>query len=189
MQPNTYFIIFRKKTSKKFGPKPLFRAGPIPAWPICSNRLPAWAPDPKSWAGEEALTRRPARSVRPGFWSDSVGRAHQGSKLPVGRPPRNPSFISFPSPSLLFPNGSGRRRDGDGGAGRRPQQREAMAPTRAARLSCVPPFAGAHPRRAPLDGALWRRARVKAHGGGSSHARRHPQATVRMERSGAEPVR
>jgi len=34
------------------------------------------------------------------------------------------------------------------------------------------------------------RARVKAHGGGGGgHARRRPQATVRMGRSGAEPVR
>ena len=66
----------------KFGPKPLFRAWLIPAWPIWPNRLPAWAPGPKTWAwaGEEALPRRPARPVeRPATasrWIPSNGSQH-----------------------------------------------------------------------------------------------------------------
>ena len=151
MQPKTYFIIF-KKNIKEIRPKV-----PFPSW---ADSGLVYLSEPPSrlgsrpenlglgrGGGAHAPVKRPATASR---WI-LIGRrwtCASGIKTAGRRPPRNPSFISFPSPSLLFPDGGGRRRDGDGGAGHQPQQSEAMAPTRAARLSCVPPFAGAQPRRA-----------------------------------------
>ena len=118
MQLNTYFIIFQEKTSKKFGPKSLSRPGPIPAWPIWLDRLPTWAPGPKTWAwaGNVPCPRRPAAAragpTRASRWMQVPRRvsAQAGTKPALQPQPPNPSFISFPSPLSLSSPDSGVRR-------------------------------------------------------------------------------
>ena len=125
-----------------------------------------------------ALPRRPARPVeRPATASRRIlirrlalllAESKPGAQLPPLKPYHH--FL-LPS-SLSSSDGGGGRREGDGGTGRRPQQREAMAPARAVRRSRVPPLQARSPveRRSTVPyGAA--RAHVKAHGGGR-HARR-----------------